>query len=114
MRRVGGRYQLQGLLGEGGMALVYAATDEQTGQPVALKVLRRTARHHVAWLEAEAAGMRATGIGCFFVVPVHPVFGLEGLAFQSLYHFTVGGPVDDPRLIVGQVKVRPEPSTTPR
>jgi hypothetical protein len=26
------------------------------------------------------------------------VFGLEDLAFQSLYHFTVGGPVGDPRL----------------
>jgi hypothetical protein len=26
------------------------------------------------------------------------VFGIEGLAFQSLYHFTVGGAVDDPRL----------------
>jgi hypothetical protein len=26
------------------------------------------------------------------------VFGFQDLAFQSLYHFTVGGPVDDPRL----------------
>ena len=52
----------------------------------------------VLYLEAEAAGVRATGIGCFFDDPVHRVFGLEDLAFQSLYHFTVGGPVDDPRL----------------
>lgn len=52
----------------------------------------------VLYLEAEAAGVRATGIGCFFDDPVHSVFGLEGFAFQSLYHFTVGGPVDDPRL----------------
>jgi hypothetical protein len=52
----------------------------------------------VLYLEAEAAGVRATGIGCFFDDPVHGVFGLEDLAFQSLYHFTVGGPVDDPRL----------------
>ncbi len=52
----------------------------------------------VLYLEAEVAGLRATGIGCFFDDPVHQVFGLEGLAFQSLYHFTVGGPVDDPRL----------------
>ena len=52
----------------------------------------------VLYLEAEAAGVRATGIGCFFDDPVHSVFGLEDLAFQSLYHFTVGGPVDDPRL----------------
>ncbi len=52
----------------------------------------------VLYLEAEAAGVRATGIGCYFDDPVHSVFGLEGLAFQSLYHFTVGGAVDDPRL----------------
>jgi SagB-type dehydrogenase family enzyme len=52
----------------------------------------------ILYLEAEAAGVRATGIGCFFDDPVHRVFGLEDLAFQSLYHFTVGGPVDDPRL----------------
>ncbi len=50
------------------------------------------------YLEAEAARVRATGIGCFFDDPVHRVFGLEDLAFQSIYHFTVGGPVDDHRL----------------
>jgi SagB-type dehydrogenase family enzyme len=52
----------------------------------------------VLYLEAEAAGVRATGIGCFFDDPVHQAFGLKDLAFQSLYHFTVGGAVDDPRL----------------
>jgi hypothetical protein len=52
----------------------------------------------VLYLEAEAAGVRATGIGCFFDDPVHQVFGFEDLAFQSLYHFTVGGAVEDPRL----------------
>ena len=52
----------------------------------------------VLYLEAEAAGVRSTGIGCFFDDPVHQVFGLKDLAFQSLYHFTVGGAVDDPRL----------------
>jgi hypothetical protein len=52
----------------------------------------------VLYLEAEAAGVRATGIGCYFDDPVHQVFGFEDLAFQSLYHFTVGGYVDDPRL----------------
>jgi len=52
----------------------------------------------VLYLEAEVAGVRATGIGCFFDDPVHQVFGFKDLAFQSLYHFTVGGPVDDPRL----------------
>jgi SagB-type dehydrogenase family enzyme len=52
----------------------------------------------VLYLEAEAAGVRGTGIGCFFDDSVHQVFGFTDLAFQSLYHFTVGGPVDDPRL----------------
>ena len=48
--------------------------------------------------EAEAAGVRSTGIGCFFDDPVHDVLGLRGHAFQSLYHFTVGKPVEDTRL----------------
>jgi SagB-type dehydrogenase family enzyme len=52
----------------------------------------------VLYLEAEAAGIRATGIGCFFDDPVHQVFGFQDTRFQSLYHFTIGGPVDDPRL----------------
>lgn len=52
----------------------------------------------VLYLEAEAAGVRSTGIGCFFDDPVHQVFGLRDLELQSLYHFTVGGSVDDPRL----------------
>jgi hypothetical protein len=52
----------------------------------------------VLYLEAEAAGLRGTGIGCFFDDPVHQVLGLEGLSYQSLYHFTVGGPVQDARL----------------
>jgi SagB-type dehydrogenase family enzyme len=52
----------------------------------------------VMYLEAEAAGARATGIGCFYDDPVHEVLGLQGHAFQSLYHFTVGTPVEDTRL----------------
>jgi len=50
------------------------------------------------YLEAEAAGVRATGIGCFYDDPVHDVLGLQGHAFQSLYHFTVGMAVEDARL----------------
>ncbi len=53
----------------------------------------------VLYLEAEAAGVRATGIGCFFDDPVHEVVGIKDLAMQSLYHFTIGGPVDDQRLL---------------
>jgi len=50
------------------------------------------------YLEAEAAGLRGTGIGCFFDDEVHELVGLGVGTFQSLYHFTVGGPLDDPRL----------------
>ena len=53
----------------------------------------------VLYLEAEAAGVRATGIGCFFDDPVHEIVSLKGLSFQSLYHFTIGGPVEDGRLM---------------
>jgi SagB-type dehydrogenase family enzyme len=52
----------------------------------------------VLYLEAEAAGVRGTGIGCFFDDPVHEIVGIKGLTFQSLYHFTIGGAVDDIRL----------------
>jgi len=43
----------------------------------------------VLYLEAEALGVRATGMGCFFDDPVHDLFGLRDDSFQSLYHFTV-------------------------
>ncbi len=52
----------------------------------------------VLYLEAEVAGVRATGIGCFFDDPVHEIVGIQSLAIQSLYHFTIGGPVEDRRL----------------
>jgi hypothetical protein len=49
-------------------------------------------------LEAEAAEIRGTGIGCFFDELSHNVFGLEGDSFQVLYHFTMSDAVDDSRL----------------
>jgi SagB-type dehydrogenase family enzyme len=52
----------------------------------------------VLYLEAEACGLRGTGIGCFFDDPFHELLGLSGEAFQTLYHFTVGQPVEDVRL----------------
>jgi nitroreductase len=52
----------------------------------------------VLYLEAEAAGVRSTGIGCFFDDALHEAIGLQGRRHQDLYHFTVGGAVDDPRL----------------
>jgi SagB-type dehydrogenase family enzyme len=52
------------------------------------------------YLEAEAAGIRSTGIGCFFDDAMHELLGLvvEDRKFQDIYHFTVGGWVQDTRL----------------
>ena len=52
----------------------------------------------VLYLEAEAAGIRGTGIGCYFDDSVHELLGFKDDKFQSLYHFTVGKPLEDKRL----------------
>ncbi len=52
----------------------------------------------ILYLEAESKGIRGTGIGCFLDDPVHEIFGIKDYTLQSLYHFTVGGAVDDQRL----------------
>ncbi len=79
----------------------------------------------VLYLEAEAHGARGTGIGCFFDDPVHEMMGLKGTTQQSLYHFTIGRPIEDKRLTTSppydHLKDRRAPSngvfgniTTPR
>jgi hypothetical protein len=50
------------------------------------------------YLGAEMAGVRGTGIGCYFDDVMHQALRLEGREWQSLYHFTIGGPVEDGRL----------------
>jgi len=50
------------------------------------------------YLEAEGAGVRGTGIGCFFDDVVHETLGLADPRFRDVYHFTVGGAVEDRRL----------------
>ncbi|MGH8609058.1 MAG: SagB/ThcOx family dehydrogenase [Gammaproteobacteria bacterium] len=52
----------------------------------------------VLYLEAEAADLRATGIGCFFDDTMHELLGLTDERWQSLYHFTIGGAIWDERL----------------
>jgi SagB-type dehydrogenase family enzyme len=52
----------------------------------------------VLYLEAEAHGARGTGIGCFFDDAVHEIMGFDDNRYQSLYHFTVGKPIEDTRL----------------
>jgi SagB-type dehydrogenase family enzyme len=50
------------------------------------------------YLAAEAAGVRGTGIGCYFDEVLHRALGLTRHDWQSLYHFTIGGPIEDLRL----------------
>ncbi|PVX85465.1 nitroreductase family protein [Paraburkholderia unamae] len=57
---------------------------------------------HTLYLEAEAAGLRGTGIGCYFDDAVHELLGLDSDRpdrWQVLYHFSVGVPLDDPRIV---------------
>ncbi|WP_400765235.1 SagB/ThcOx family dehydrogenase [Methylosinus sporium] len=53
------------------------------------------------YLWATAAGIAGTGIGCFFDDTVHELLGLTpgDMQFQDVYHFTVGGPVEDTRIL---------------
>jgi SagB-type dehydrogenase family enzyme len=53
---------------------------------------------HALYLEAEAEGLRGTGIGCYFDDALHEVLGLANAQFQALYHFTVGRPLTDDRV----------------
>jgi hypothetical protein len=55
----------------------------------------------VLYLEAEAAGLRGTGIGCFLDDVVHGHLGLDTgpqAPWATLYHFTVGKTLEDARL----------------
>jgi hypothetical protein len=52
----------------------------------------------VLYLEAEAAGLRGCGIGCYFDDPMHELLGLKGRDIQDLYHFTVGKALEDSRI----------------
>ncbi|SFK17875.1 nitroreductase family protein [Methylocapsa palsarum] len=53
------------------------------------------------YLWAAAAGLAGTGIGCFFDDEVHALLGLPetNAPFQDVYHFTVGAPVEDARIL---------------
>jgi SagB-type dehydrogenase family enzyme len=52
----------------------------------------------VLYLWAEAAGLRATGIGCYFDPMVHQLLDLKDDSFVSIYHTAVGGALQDSRL----------------
>lgn len=53
---------------------------------------------HCLTLEAEAAGWRGTGIGCFFDDADHDILGLKDERYQVIYHYAIGMPLDDTRI----------------
>lgn len=66
----------------------------------------------VLYLEAEAAGLRGTGIGCYFDDPMRELLGFSGQSsdtWQILYHFSVGRPVPDERITSSQPYQEPAP-----
>ncbi|WP_437693975.1 nitroreductase [Sorangium sp. So ce176] len=88
-----------------GMVADFGATLRERGAPWYRRLFWEAGvLGHALYLEAEAARdsggrVRATGIGCYFDDVFHELCGITGDAFQSLYHFTVGGPVEDVRLM---------------
>jgi SagB-type dehydrogenase family enzyme len=50
------------------------------------------------YLEATALRFSATGIGCYLDDVMHRLLGLKTMAYQILYHFTVGVAIQDMRL----------------
>ena len=82
-----------------GMLAEFDASLEQHGALFYTRLFWETGLiGQILYLEAEAAGIRSTGIGCFFDDAMHEILGISDHSWQSLYHFTVGVPVDDPRL----------------
>jgi SagB-type dehydrogenase family enzyme len=51
------------------------------------------------YLAAEALGLGATGIGAFFDDEVHGYLNLAPEQGQVVYHFAIGYPVPDPRVV---------------
>jgi len=93
----------QDIAGDGvfslGMLARFDHTLQGAGPSAYPELFRETgAIGQMLYLEAEAAGLSGTGIGCFFDDEVHRVLGIDDHSWQSLYHFTVGRAVTDPRL----------------
>jgi SagB-type dehydrogenase family enzyme len=82
-----------------GMLAEFDASLEQHGASFYPRLFWETGLiGQILYLEAEAAGIRSTGIGCFFDDVMHEILGISDHSWQSLYHFTVGAHVDDLRL----------------
>ncbi|WP_197378664.1 serine/threonine-protein kinase [Mycolicibacterium mengxianglii] len=99
---LGGRYELRGILGRGGMAEVREGWDVQTGQPVAIKLLYPGYDTHPDylrrfWSEAQsAAKLRHPNIVTVYGSGQHhgtPFIVMERLPGRSLADLIAQGPV---------------------
>ncbi len=97
---------LQPIAGKGCFAVAMIADFERTlteDGPHAYRRLHWEAGliGQALYLWATAVGMAGAGIGCFFDDEVHAFIGLApgDMQFQDVYHFTVGGAVEDPRIL---------------
>jgi SagB-type dehydrogenase family enzyme len=97
---------LQPIAGKGCFAVAMIADFERTladEGPFAYRRLHWEAGliGQVLYLWTTAIGLAGTGIGCFFDDEVHALLGLAAgdMQFQDVYHFTVGGAVEDARIL---------------
>jgi serine/threonine-protein kinase len=91
MRERIGRYEVTGMLGEGGMGIVYAGRDPQLGRPLAIKTLRDASRDPVARERLTREARTAAGINHPFVCQLYEIGDVEGdlyLAMEMLIHIT--------------------------
>ena len=95
----------QGIAGQGAFSLGMLADFDRTLAAEGAWAYRRLFWEagvigQVLYLEATAAGLSGTGIGCYYDDEVHDLLGFADgdTAWQSLYHFTVGGAIEDSRI----------------
>jgi hypothetical protein len=81
---LGGRFEIQHLLGIGGMGAVYSGTDKDTGHPVAIKVIQATS---ASQLDALHRFLREAGTAAAITHPgvvrmLHVDVSADGMFFQ--------------------------------
>lgn len=77
-----GRYEIQGVLGSGGMGVVVSARDPELDRPVAIKVLHRADLKSETWLKREAQALAR--LNHPNIVVVHDVGVVNGRPFIAM------------------------------
>lgn len=96
-----GKYEITGLLGQGGMGVVYRAHDETIGRDVAIKLLPAELASDKNMLERFLAEARAAGrLTHPHIVSIHDI-GQEGDVNYIVMELMTGGSADDHLETVG-------------